>query len=89
MQDQLFPYITHCAGTLGGAGGVDIGWMASRAGIGGGAGMVRCYLHCVCWGGSYNNCNGGSTPLAFPPCDLDRLASTAGTGMAIIYWKNP
>lgn len=39
MQDQLFPYITHCAGTLGGAGGVDIMWMASRAGKGGGAGM--------------------------------------------------
>jgi hypothetical protein len=89
MQDQLFPYITHCAGTLGGAGGVDISWMASRAGKGGGAGTVRCYLLCVCWGGSYDNCNGGSTPLAFPPCKLDQLASTAGTGMAVIYWKNP
>jgi len=89
MQDQLFPYITHCAGTLGGAAGVDIGWMASRAGKGGGAGMVRCYLLCVCWGGSYDNCNGGATPLAFPPCKLDQLASTAGTGMAVIYWKNP
>ena len=88
MQDQLFPYITHCAGTLGGAGGVDIMWMASRAGKGGGAGMARCYLLCVCWGGSYDNCNGGGTPLAFPPCKLDELASTAGTGMALIYWKN-
>ena len=56
---------------------------------GGGAGMVRCFLHCVCWGGSFNNCNGGGTPLAFPPCKLDQLASTAGTGMAVIYWKNP
>jgi len=89
MQDQLFPYITHCAGTLGGAGGVDIMWMASRAGKGGGAGMVRCYLLCVCYGGSYDTCNGGGTPLAFPPCKLDELASTAGTGMAVIYWKNP
>jgi hypothetical protein len=25
--------------------------------------------------------------LAFPPCDLDWRVSTAGTGMAIIYWK--
>jgi hypothetical protein len=89
MQDQLFPYITHCAGTLGGAGGVDIGWMASRAGKGGGAGMVRCFLHCVCWGGSFNLCNGSGPALAFPPCDLDWRASTAGTGMAVIYWKNP
>ena len=89
MQDQLFPYITHCAGTLGGAGGVDISWMASRAGKGGGAGMARCYLLCVCWGGSFNLCNGSGAALAFPPCDLDRLASTAGTGMAVIYWKNP
>jgi hypothetical protein len=88
MQDQLFPYVTHCAGTLGGSGGVDIMWMASRAGKGGGAGQNRCYLLCVCWGGSYNNCNGGGTPLAFPPCKLDQLASTAGTGMAVIYWKN-
>ena len=89
MQDQLFPYITHCAGTLGGAGGVDIERMASRAGKGGGAGMVRCYLHCVCWGGSFNLCNGSGPALAFPPCDLDWRASTAGTGMAIIYWRNP
>jgi hypothetical protein len=89
MQDQLFPYITHCAGTLGGAGGVDIGWMASRAGKGGGAGMVRCFLHCICWGGSFNNCNGSGPALAFPPCKLDQLASTAGTGMAVIYWRNP
>ena len=87
MQDQLFPYVTHCAGTLGGAGGVDISRMASRAGKGGGAGMARCYLLCVCWGGSYDLCNGSGPALAFPPCTLDMLASTAGTGMAIIYWK--
>jgi len=87
MQDQLFPYITHCAGTLGGAGGVDIGWMSSKAGKGGGAGMVRCYLLCVCWGGSYNLCNGTGPALAFPPCDLDWRVNTAGTGMAILYWK--
>ena len=89
MQDQLFPYITHCAGTLGGAGGVDIMWMASRAGKGGGAGMARCYLLCVCWGGSYDCYNGSGAVLPFPPCKLDQLASTAGTGMAVIYWKNP
>jgi hypothetical protein len=26
--------------------------------------------------------------LAFPPCDLDWRASTAGTGMALLYWKD-
>jgi phosphoheptose isomerase len=57
-------------------------------GKGGGAGVYRHYLTCVCWGGSFNNCNGGSTPLAFPPCDLDWRVNTAGTGMAIIYWKD-
>jgi hypothetical protein len=89
MLDQLFPYVTHCAGTLGGSGGVGTCNLASRAGKGGGAGIPRSYLLCVCWGGSFDLCNGSGPPLAFPPCDLDWRASMAGTGMAIIYWKNP
>jgi hypothetical protein len=88
MHQQLFPYILSCAGTLGGSGGVGICHMASTAGKGGGAGVNRSYILCICWGGSFNNCNGGGTPLAFPPCDLDWRVSTAGTGMAILYWKD-
>jgi hypothetical protein len=91
MYDQLFPFVTHCAGTLGGSGGVGTCNLASRAGKGGGAGMPRNYLLCVCYGGNYDRCNNNpSNPLlAFPPSDLDWRASMAGTGMAIIYWKNP
>jgi hypothetical protein len=89
MLDQLFPYVTHCAGTLGGSGGVGTCNLASRAGKGGGAGIPRNYLLCVCWGGSFNLCNGSGPALAFPPCDLDWRASMAGTGMAIVYWRNP
>ena len=88
LQDQLFPYIISCAGTLGGSGGVGICNLASKAGKGGGAGVNRNYITCVCWGGSFNLCNGSGAALAFPPCDLDWRASTAGTGMAIIYWKD-
>jgi hypothetical protein len=29
-----------------------------------------------------------STPLAFPPCILDNIVSNAGSGVAIIYWKD-
>jgi len=91
MLDQLFPYVVHCAGTLGGSGGVGTCNLASRAGKGGGAGIPRNYLLCVCWGGNFDFCNNNpANPLlAFPPCDLDWRASMAGTGMAIIYWKNP
>lgn len=89
FSQSLFPNIVHCAGTLGGSGGVGICHMASKAGKGGGSGVYRYYPLCVCWGGSYNTCNGdGVTQLAFPPCDLDWRVSTAGTGMAIIYWKD-
>jgi len=87
MYDQLFPFVTHCAGTLGGSGGVSTCNLASRAGKGGGAGVPRSYLLCVCYGGSYDLCNGSGPALAFPPSELDWRASMAGTGMAIIYWK--
>jgi hypothetical protein len=88
MEQALYPYIVSCAGTLGGSGGTGVCHLASRAGKGGGAGVNRSYILCICWGGSFNNCNGGGTPLAFPPCDLDWRASTAGTGMALLYWKD-
>lgn len=88
MQSALFPYIISCAGTLGGSGGTGICHIASKAGKGGGAGVNRSYILCVCWGGSYNLCNGSGPALAFPPCDLDWRVSTAGTGMAILYWKD-
>jgi hypothetical protein len=88
LTDSLFPYILSCAGTLGGSGGSNICNMATKAGKGGGAGVYRSYLTCVCWGGTYNLCNGTGPALAFPPCDLDWRVNTAGTGMAIIYWKD-
>ena len=88
MEQSLFPNVITCAGTLGGSGGVGINYMASKAGKGGGAGVYRCYVMCVCWCGSYNLCNGSGAALAYPPCDLDWRLSTAGTGMAIIYWKS-
>lgn len=88
LQQSLFPTVISCAGTLGGSGGTGICLMTSKAGKGGGAGVNRCYILCVCWGGTYNTCNGdGVTQLAYPPCDLDWRISNAGTGMAIIYWK--
>lgn len=88
MPDTLFPTFITCAGTLGGSGGV--GWCGytSKAGKGGGGGHAKCQFMCVCWGGSFNCCNGAAaTPLAFPPCLLDQLLSNAGTGMAIIYYR--
>ena len=88
FEQQLFMNILSCAGTLGGSGGVGLSCMASKAGKGGGAGQYRCYIICVCYGGTYNTCNGdGVTQLAYPPSELDWRMSTAGTGMAIIYWK--
>jgi hypothetical protein len=88
MMDALFPYITHCAGTLGGAGGVTVCHLASKAGKGGGAGVTRSYVMCICYGTPYDCCNGSGPLLAFPPQELDWRVSTAGTGMAIIYWKD-
>ena len=88
MQDALFPYFITCAGTLGGSGGVEWCGYASKAGKGGGAGQAKCQIMCVCYGGVYDCCNQvASTPLAFPPCILDMLMSNAGTGMAIIYYR--
>ena len=88
MADVLFPYIVSCAGTLGGSGGNTVCHLASKAGKGGGAGIPRSYILCVCWGGTYDLCNGSGPALAFPPCALDWRVSTAGTGMAVIYWKD-
>lgn len=88
MQDALFPFFITCAGTLGGSGGV--GWLGytSKAGKGGGGGQAKCQFLCVCWGGAFDCCNQiAATPLAFPPCLLDQLVSNAGTGMAIIYYR--
>ncbi len=89
MMDALFPFIISCAGTLGGAGGVGVCHIASKAGKGGGSGINRSYILCICYGGAFDCCNqAAGTPLAFPPCILDYLASPAGTGMAILYWKD-
>jgi hypothetical protein len=87
---SLFPNIISCAGTLGGSGGVGICTMMSKAGKGGGGGVFRNYILCVCYGNStFNTCNGdGVTALAYPACELDWRISNAGTGMAIIYWKD-
>ena len=88
MQDALFPFFITCAGTLGGSGGVNLCGYTSKAGKGGGGGQSKCQLLCVCYGGAFNCCNGvAATPLAFPPCILDELTSNAGTGMAIIYYR--
>lgn len=89
LMDQIQPYVFACAGTLGGAGGTGICHWTQKAGKGGGAGVSRSAILCICHGGSYDNCNGGATPLAFPPEELDWRVSNAGTGMAIIYWKDP
>jgi hypothetical protein len=89
MQNALFPFFITCAGTLGGSGGV--GWCgySSKAGKGGGGGQAKCQFLCVCWGGNFDRCNnsGGNPLLAFPPCLLDQMVSNAGTGMAIIYYR--
>ena len=88
MRDALFPYFLTCAGTLGGSGGVSLCGYSSKAGHGGGGGQAKCQVLCVCWGGAYDCCSGTlNTPLAFPPCLLDQLMSNAGTGMAIIYYR--
>jgi len=88
MQDALFPFFITCAGTLGGSGGVSWCGYSSKAGKGGGGGQAKCQFLCVCWGGAFDCCNGAATtPLAFPPCLLDQMVSNAGTGMAIIYYR--
>lgn len=89
MQDSLFPMFITCAGTLGGSGGVSWGGYTSKAGKGGGGGQAKCHLLCVCHGGNFDRCNNsGANPLlAFPPCLLDQMVSNAGTGMAIIYYR--
>jgi hypothetical protein len=87
LQQSLFPNVITCAGTLGGSGGVGICNLTSKAGKGGGAGVNRCYILCICYGGTFDLCNGSGAALAYPPSDLDWRVSNAGTGMAIIYWK--
>ncbi len=89
MMDSLFPFFITCAGTLGGSGGVNLCGYTSKAGFGGGGGQSKCHVLCVCWGGAFNCCNGNTAnpALAFPPCLLDQLMSNAGTGMAIVYYR--
>jgi hypothetical protein len=88
LTDKLFSGFISCAGTLGGSGGTGACNYTSKAGFGGGGGHAKCHFVCVCWGGSFNCCNGAAnTPLAFPPCILDNLLSNAGSGMAIVYYK--
>jgi hypothetical protein len=87
MQNALFPFFVTCAGTLGGSGGVGWQGMSSKAGKGGGGGQAKCQFLCVCHGGNFNLCNGSGPALAFPPCLLDQHVSNAGTGMAIIYYR--
>ena len=88
LKDKLFSGFISCAGTLGGSGGTGMCNYTSKAGFGGGGGHAKCHFVCVCWGGSFNCCNGAAnTPLAFPPCILDNLLSNAGSGMAIVYYK--
>jgi hypothetical protein len=91
MYDSIFPFVINCAGTLGGGGGIGNCHLGGRAGKGGGSGIFRSYVMCICYGGNFDRCNNsGSNPLlAFPPCILDWMASPAGTGMALIYWKDP
>jgi len=88
MKDKLFGGHVTCAGTLGGSGGVGVCHFNSKAGFGGGGGSAKCHIICVCWGGVYDCCNQvGGTPLAFPPCLLDNIINNAGSGLAIIYYK--
>ena len=88
MVDALFPYFITCAGTLGGSGSTSWYGYTSKAGKGGGGGQAKSQILCICHGGAYDCCNQvASTPLAFPPCLLDQLTSNAGTGMAIIYYR--
>lgn len=87
---QVVPGFISRAGTLGGSGGIGMCGFASKAGHGGGGGMFRSFIVCVCYGGNFDKCNGGAScpTLAFPPCILDAVANNAGTGMAVIYWKD-
>jgi hypothetical protein len=87
LKDKLIGSFITCAGTLGGSGGVGLCFFSSKAGFGGGGGAAKCHIICVCWGGSFNNCNGSGPALAFPPCYLDNLVVNAGSGLAIIYYK--
>jgi hypothetical protein len=89
LKDKLFGGFLTCAGTLGGSGGVNICFMNSKAGAGGGGGTAKCHIVCVCWGGNYDYCNNNNANplLAFPPCYLDNLIVNAGSGLAIIYYK--
>jgi hypothetical protein len=88
MPDGLFPQFMTCAGTLGGSGGMGICGYTSKAGKGGGGGQAKSQILCICHGGAFNCCNQtAATPLAFPPCLLDQMVSNAGTGMAIIYYR--
>ena len=90
MMEQIQPYVFACAGTLGGAGGTGVCHYTQKAGKGGGAGVSRSAILCICHGGNYNYCNNnsGNPLLAFPPSELDWRVSNAGTGMALIYWKD-
>lgn len=87
MKDKLFSGALTCAGTLGGSGGMGICSFTSKAGFGGGGGTAKCHIVCVCYGGAFNLCNGSGATLAFPPCILDNLVSNAGSGLAIVYYK--
>jgi hypothetical protein len=63
--------------------------MTSKAGHGGGGGEAKCQFLCICYGGTFDTCNGnGVTQLAFPPCILDNLVSNAGSGYALIYYRD-
>lgn len=87
MRDALVPFHLTCAGTLGGSGGTGFCKVTQRAGAGGGGGQGKCHILCICYGTNYDCCNGSGPLLAFSPCLLDTLVSNAGTGMAIIYYK--
>jgi hypothetical protein len=88
LAKDLVPGFISRAGTLGGSGGIGVLGYASKAGFGGGAGHYKRFVSCVCWGGSFDLCNGSGPALAFPPCILDNIVNNAGSGMAIIYWKD-
>ena len=87
MKDKLFSGSVTCSGTLGGSGGVNVCGFNSKAGFGGGGGTAKCHIVCVCYGGTFDCCNGSLPALAFPPCILDNLVSNAGSGLAIVYYK--
>lgn len=87
MKEAIVPAHITYAGTLGGSGGTNWCHYNQKAGAGGGAGQSWCHIVCVCYGGSYDLCNGSGPALAFTPCLLDSLVSNAGEGMAIIYYR--